>query len=354
MATTHSVRGESDELDTTVENGTFSTVPNGALSNAVQALRGQGLAPSSKLAYRQDIACWQSFMQQQGRPVTPVLAEDVAGFVVALLVTGSPAVPHPRPLARATVERRLAGLSTWCRLQGLPRPDLTQARDVLRGHERVHGSRAPARAAPLTVNVLRSLLDRVDADAEAGHPHRAERNRALVLNAFALGARRSEVVSLDITDITVTAEGALVTILRAKTRTRPDTIAIPYANQTRLCPVRALVTLRSSLAAEGTVDGPLFRRITAGDAVLLHRLKPAAVAQIIHGLAQAAALPVPDGFRSYSGHSARRGMATESRRAGTDPLTIARQGGWKDGSASLNVYLAEVDRWTDHALKGVL
>lgn len=341
----------------TVENETFSTVVPmtvmDSLEATVQALRGARLADSSRTAYRRDVACWQTFQSRQSKPALPVLGADVAAYIAELLTVGSPAASHPTPLAPSTIERRMAALGTWCREQGLPRPDLAEAREVLHGHQRLHGQHVPAQAAPLTVQGLREMLDVVDADAD-GHPHRALRNRALLLVAFAVGARRSEVVSLTIGDIAITSEGALVTMLRKKTRTRPDRIAVPYAQEARLCPVKALVALRSSLAELGLMDGPLFRRITATDRVLDYGLKPAAVAQVIHGLAQTAQLPVPDGFKSFSGHSARRGMATESRRAGSDPLAIARQGGWKDGSQSLNLYLADVDRWSHHPLKGVL
>lgn len=84
------------------------------------------------------------------------------------------------------------------------------------------------------------------------------------------------------------------------------------------------------------MDGPLFRRVARTDRLLSHRLSPEAVADVLAGLAAQAAVPVPDGFTTWAGHSLRRGLATEARRAGADPLRIARQGGWADGSAALS------------------
>lgn len=354
MSISHGWRDPGNEPATTVENGGFSPVPADALDATVRALRQARLADSSTVAYRRDVRCWQAFMSTQDKSAWPVLGPDVAVYVAHLLTTGSAAVPVPRPLAPSTIERRLAALGTWCREQGQPRPDLAEAREVLHGHQHLHGRPAAARAAPLTVSALRDLLSQIEVDAQAGRLARAARNRALLLLAFAVGARRSEAVAIDIADVTITTEGMLVTITRAKTRRTPDIVAVPWADDVTLCPVRAVHALRQLLSDQGVVHGPLFRRVTATDHVLVYRLRPAAVAQIIHGLAEEAGLMVPDGYRSFSGHSVRRGMATESRRAGADGVAIARQGGWVDGSQSLNVYLADVDRWQRHPLRGVL
>lgn len=183
---------------------------------------------------------------------------------------------------------------------------------------------------------------------------RALRDRAIVLLGFALGARRSELVALDVADVTDCAEGLSVAVLRAKTRTETDDVAVPWAAKATVCPVRAVRAYLAALAERGITAGPLFRRITRSDTVLPDRLTPESVADVVAGLAKAADLPVPAGFRGWSGHSLRRGFATEARRAGADPLRIARQGGWTDGSRALAGYLADVDRWTAHPLTGVL
>jgi integrase len=176
----------------------------------------------------------------------------------------------------------------------------------------------------------------------------------MLLIGFSIGSRRSELVAIDLDDVVVTTDGLLVRVTRSKTRARADEIAVPWGSDPALCPVGGFRTFRQALSDRGVHDGPLFRPISRSDAVLQRRLSGEAVADILAGLAAAAGIPVPEGFRGWSGHSLRRGMATEARRAGADALRIARQGGWADGSTSLTRYLVDVDRFQDHALKGVL
>jgi len=130
------------------------------------------------------------------------------------------------------------------------------------------------------------------------------RDTALLVLGFALGARRSELAALDIADLSFTVEGVQVEVRTSKTDrdSHGRTAALPYGAHSVTCPVR-----------------------TAG-------LDPKA---------------------AWSGHSLRRGFATETYRTGADPLRIARAGGWKDGSATLLGYIDDVDRWQANPLAGV-
>jgi integrase len=129
---------------------------------------------------------------------------------------------------------------------------------------------------------------------------------------------------------------------------------VPWAADPALCAGRAVIRLRTRLAAKGFHSGPLFRQIRHGGHVQPVGLAPKAVADIVKRIAERAGRPAPYSFRGWSGHSLRRGFATESRRAGADALRIGRHGGWADGSAALARYLADVDQWDGHPLKGVL
>lgn len=54
-----------------------------------------------------------------------------------------------------------------------------------------------------------------------------------------------------------------------------------------------------------------------------------------------------------TGHSLRAGLATEARRAGHDPRSIAAQGGWSPTSDVLYGYMRTVDQWQDNALDNI-
>lgn len=60
-----------------------------------------------------------------------------------------------------------------------------------------------------------------------------------------------------------------------------------------------------------------------------------------------------DAASALSGHSLRRGFATETHRQGKNLLRIARHGGWKDGSTTLAGYIEDADQWEDNALTDV-
>lgn len=347
----------------TVENSTFSPVamttvdiagePQDGGQSEVVRLQDAAHADSTMTCYardRQDLRC---YLRDKGLAGPPVSGEVLAVYVAELLTWGSSSVDSPRPLLPGTVRRRLAAIRTWHHELGLPAPDLTAARKVLRGYQRTTVP-IPGKAAPITVAVLRALLAQVELDGQQGHPSRARRDRAMILLGFAAGTRRSELVSVTITDVVTTAEGLLVSILRAKTKTMPDLVPIAWASDPLACPVRAVLAWKNELAEHGARDGPLFRRITATDHVLAHQLKPAAVGDILQRLTTAAQLPLPDGYRSWSPHGLRRGMVSEARRAGADMHGIAALGGWSPSSTSLAGYVAEIDRWAQHPLKGVL
>jgi integrase len=328
------------------------------VSEATARLLGAGVPTNTRRAYAADRREWVLFTQGLGVAPLPVAPEVLAEFVTGLLTRGSPAAKSPRPLAASSVERRLSALSTLSVEQGHGRPDLRAAWLILRGHRRSTTAAAPRQAAPVTVPVLRALVAQARSRGDAGSGGdttlRELRDVALVLLGFAVGARRSELVAIDLEDLRDRPEGLQVAVHRTKTSDHTRPVSVPWATDASLCPVRATQALRAGLAQRGIEHGPLFRRITRTDAVLHHRLTGESVADVVAGLASSAGVPVPDGFAGYSGHSLRRGFATEARRAGADPLRIARQGGWADNSASLARYLADVDQWADHPLAGVL
>ena len=81
-------------------------------------------------------------------------------------------------------------------------------------------------------------------------PARGARDRCIVLLGFALAARRSELVSIDIDDVLERPEGLLVRIARHKTGERVYEVAIPRAaREPEMCAVRAYTDLRRALAA---------------------------------------------------------------------------------------------------------
>jgi integrase len=63
-------------------------------------------------------------------------------------------------------------------------------------------------------------------------------------------------------------------------------------------------------------------------------------AEVVRRLAKLAGLK-----GQWTGHSLRRGFATEARKAGTQLEKISRHGGWADGSKAMLGYIEEGDKW---------
>jgi integrase len=324
------------------------------VANETLRLLCEGIPDGTRRAYAADRADWAYYAERRGHSPLPVDEMLLTDYVAVLLMTGNPRLGVcTRPLRPSGIERRLSAITTWSREQGHGTPELRGARLVLRGHRRTAPTR-PMQAAPLTVTALATLLVEAANTPDGADSPRALRDRALIGLGFALGARRSELVRVCVEHVQVQADGIVVQVHRAKTRDLPEDVAIPWAGNSALCAGRAVIRLRTRLAAGGFDHGPLFRHIRRGGHVQEEGLTPRAVADILKRIAERADLPIPDGFRGWSGHSLRRGFATEARRAGADALRIGRHAGWTDGSAALARYLADIDQWEGHPLRGVL
>ncbi len=262
--------------------------------------------------------------------------------------------------APATIERALAAITAAHRAAGAGSLRSDGPRQVLRSYRRDRASTGAGvrvrKATPVTIAALRAMTDALNRNSLVGI-----RDTALLVLGFALGARRSELAALDIADLSFTAEGVQVEIRTSKTDrdSHGRTAALPYGVHSVTCPVRTAQAWLAALADFDRNAGPLFVRIDrhgglgrtpTGRGSSDGRLTGQAVAQIVARTATAAGL---DPTMAWSGHSLRRGFATETYRTGADPLRIARAGGWKDGSATLLGYIDDVDRWQANPLAGV-
>lgn len=245
--------------------------------------------------------------------------------------------------APATIERALAAIAAAHRAAGAGALRTDGPRQVLRSYRRDRATGGTGvrvrKATPVTIAALRAMTDALDRNSLVGI-----RDTALLVLGFALGARRSELTALDIADLTFTAEGVQVEVRTSKTDrdSRGRTAALPYGAHSVTCPVRTAQAWLAELADCDRSSGPLFVRIDrhgglgrtpTGRGSSDGRLTGQAVALIVARTATAAGL---DPAAAWSGHSLRRGCATETYRTGADPLRIARAGGWRDGSATLH------------------
>lgn len=163
------------------------------------------------------------------------------------------------------------------------------------------------------------------------------RDTALILLGYAGALRRSELVGLDLDDITHHSAGLLVRIRRSKTdpEAAGQTIAIAHGERATSDPIAALARW---LELRGRRPGPLFTR-TYGLNVHPDRLTGNTVTRMIHDRAVAAGLPA----ERITAHSLRAGHATTAALAGVPLERIAAQTRHRDLNTLVQRYIRPLD-----------
>jgi integrase len=193
----------------------------------------------------------------------------------------------------------------------------------------------------ITVLELRTMLDGL------GTGPAGCRDRALLLLGFAGALRRSELVGLDVADVTEGTDGLIVRLRRAKTDQEGAgrTVGVPYGSKQATCPVHAW---RVWLEVSGITEGAAFRPVDRHGHIAPTRLSAPSVALVLKRHAARAGLD-PD---EVSGHSLRAGLATSAAAAGVPERVIAEQTGHK-GTAMLRRYIREGSLFRENAASAV-
>ena len=219
------------------------------------ALIAEAVPENTALAYRSRWRSFEAWCTRAGRVALPATAQTVAAYLTHLATE--------RGLKATTVDAHLTAIRAVHRGAGATTPDALTARKVVVAAQRREAARddryGPRKAVPVMAADLPAIVAACDDQTAAGL-----RDRAVVLLGFALLARRSELAALNLSDVElVPGEGIAVTIRASKTdqSARGLVRRIHYAANERVCPVCAVLTWTSFLAARGITTGPLFTRI---------------------------------------------------------------------------------------------
>ena len=263
-------------------------------------------AENTRRAYRSDWRHFEKWCRARGLATLPATPEIISLYMTALAADHKP----------ATLPRTLTAITKAHQAAGLPSPASTQhalVSETLKGIRRSLGTAQPGKEPLLTTDIL-AMLDSLDEGLIGA------RDRALLLVGFAAGFRRSELANLDVGDITETADGLIVRVLRSKTdpEGKGTSVALPYGSTAATCPVRSY---RAWIAGAGITAGPAFRSVDRHGHVSPGRMNAGSVARLIKRAAKAAGL---DATR-YAGHSLRAGFATQAFLNGAAEVSIMRQ-----------------------------
>ena len=284
-----------------------TVITAGSVGDPARAYVAASKAPATIRAYRSDLRHFEAWCEEHQRLSLPATPETVADYIAALADDG---------MTAATITRRLSAISQIHRMAGVESPTQTQlVRMTAAGIRRTLGT-APRRARPISVADLRAMVEAMPDDL------RGQRDRALLLVGFTGGLRRSELVGLDVEDVSEEAEGLRINLKHSKTDQEGAgrEIGIVRGRHPLTDPV---IAVKDWQEAAGFETGPLFREVDRGDRVGSGRLSDRAVARIV----KAAAVRVGLDPAGMSGHSLRSGLATSAAAAGASERMIMRTTG---------------------------
>ena len=274
-------------------------------------------APNTVRAYRADLNCYTTWCEDHGAVPFPAAADQVVNYISELADR----------YTVATLQRRLAMLSSFHELQGFESPTggklVRTAMDGIKRSLGIRQHQAPAFTLEAFQKVILSLDETVNGQL---------RDKVVLLLGFTGAFRRGELVALDVGDLNFDEEGILIDVRRSKTDQlgAGQLKAIFYASHPGLCPVRTTqrylqrITEATLVAAEAEplmndaappVARPLLLRMRRGDRFGEQRLTDQTVNLIV-----AKHL----GTR-YSAHTLRASFVTVSKKNGASNSEIMAQ-----------------------------
>ncbi len=284
-------------------------------------------AANTRRAYRADWADFTVWCQAHGKTALPAEPATVVLYLSDRADT----------LKTATLQRRLTAISQAHKAADLDTPTVDRAvRRIMTGIRRQKGTAQEGKA-PAITREIRAMVEHLPPTL------RGQRDRALLLLGFAGAFRRSELVSLDVDDLTWSDDGLTVRVKRSKTDQEGAgrTVGIPYGSKPTTCPVRAV---RAWLAVAEIADGPVFRGVDPHNNLRRTRLSDKTVARVVKSSAEAAGLDPTQ----YAGHSLRAGLATAAAQAGVAERVIMAQTGHKS-LPMVRKYIREGSLFTQNA-----
>lgn len=312
-----------------------------AVSESTAARIADGIPDNTRRSYTGVWGRFEQWSTEAGRTTLPATAQTLAEYVNHLCAA---------ELAPGTIGNAVAVIRARHSHAGHKgTPDTEAARRVLRGYSRkwADAGNRVRKAAPAVVDVVRRMVGTCDTSTLRG-----VRNRCVLVLGFALMARRSELVGLNIGDLSFTDEGVLVYLRYSKTDQDAVgvEVALPYGSHPDTCPVRASQAWLSALADHGIHGGPLFVGVDRHGAVgatragaRAARLHPDSINRIVKRASK----------NATTAHGLRAGGATAAYQAGAGASAIADHGRWKQGSPVLLGYIRTVDKWKDNPMNGI-
>jgi site-specific recombinase XerD len=302
----------------------------------------------SKNTLRTYVNGWKEFEDwclHHGFSSMPASEETVISYISDLADRGSFQIKpsgeiERRPLKAVSIQQRLYAIRFWHQAKGYPSPTYSfKVRDTMAGIRNDKGT-LPSQKRAADVEIIKAIC-RIIPDTLTGH-----RNRALLLLGFCFGARRSELISVDVEHIRYTNKGLELLIPRSKTdqEGKGRKPVIFYGEYPETCPVRSL---QKWLKVSGISSGAIFRKIDRHGNIG-ERLTPDGFRYIFERMIKNAGFNPKD----FSPHSLRHGFITTAYLAGKDEQSIMMQTGHRS-TQTMRRYIDDAVHYINNATDGI-
>jgi site-specific recombinase XerD len=288
-------------------------------------------AENTKRAYRNDWTQFSDWCAKNGLQDLPASPETVVYYITFL----------GKKLKTSSIKRKMTAISQRHETAGYPSPTKTAlVKGVWDGIQRKIGIKEEGKDA-IWLDVLRQMIQAIPQNTVIG-----VRNRALLVLGWAGALRRSELVSLNLEDVSKTRDGLILHLNRSKTDQKGEgqDVALPYGSNPLTCPIRSL---EDWLSASGISEGAMFRRIDRHGNIL-DRLTPQSVRLIVKQCSETVGM---DSER-FGAHSLRSGFCSTAAKAGKPEHQIMKQTRHKR-SDSLQRYIKKANLFEDNAATGI-
>ena len=269
-----------------------------------EAARG-ALSPNTERALRADVQIFVAWCRQHCLAAFPASAATVVAFVDDMARVKTP----------ATVRRYVSSLAIVHK--ALRQTNPLESADVRFALQRMHRRRGrrQAQVQGLTWPLRNRLLD------AAGDRLIDARNRALLAVGYDTLLRRSELVSLKVSDFLVEIDGTATLLVRSGKTDADGRGAMLYL-------ARDTVQLVTTWLERSRVGGGRLLRSVHKDGTVGETLDASQVPRIYKAMARRAGLP-DEIVDMLAGHSTRVGPVQDMIACGIELPAILQSGGWK-------------------------
>lgn len=307
------------------------------LENLREYLLREG-APSTRRAYQAHWRAFESFCKERETVPVSCSPEIVAAFLGEMAQQGRAASSVAQ--ARAAIHKAHELLRMMQRdPNSVPDPTTHPIVKKLMSEVSKDAAGKVTQKMALTIPQVRSILGSCSDDI------RGVRDRAMIAMGILSAMRRSEIVSLEVSQLVFDERGITVTLGKTKTdqQGKGAVLAIPRASSEDICPV---ALTQRWLDETGIESGPVFRGIHPQGRILD---KPITATWFVLRLKQAAKdAGLPE--ERIAGHSLRSGFVTEAAKRGASILEVSEVTRHRDLNMVKRYYRNE-EAWSNNAAK---